>query len=72
MLDEAIAVGRSGSPVDRVVADARTVVRGVFLQPKVTFDAARLGAQITAVADSLRSGSEGRARRSRRAVASSG
>jgi vancomycin resistance protein YoaR len=55
MLDEAIAVGRSGSPVDRVVADARTVVRGVFLQPKVTFDAAKLGAQITAVADSLRS-----------------
>ena len=54
MLDEAIAVGRNGSPVDRVVADARTVVRGVFLQPRVTFDATKLNARITAVADSLR------------------
>jgi vancomycin resistance protein YoaR len=54
MLDEAIAVGRSGSPVDRVVADARTVVRGVFLLPKVTFNAEELNARITAVADSLR------------------
>ncbi len=54
MLDEAIAVGRNGSPVDRVVADARTVVRGVYLQPKVTFDADKLNARITAVADSLR------------------
>jgi vancomycin resistance protein YoaR len=54
MLDEAIAVGRDGSPVDRVVADARTVVRGVFLEPKVTVDANALNARITAVADSLR------------------
>lgn len=54
MLDEAIAVGRSGSPVDRVVADARTVVRGVFLAPRVTFNAEALDAQITAIADSLR------------------
>jgi vancomycin resistance protein YoaR len=54
MLDEAIAVGRNGSPVDRVVADARTVVRGVFLEPKVTFDANALGTWITGIADSLR------------------
>ncbi|HEX7951043.1 MAG TPA: VanW family protein [Candidatus Limnocylindrales bacterium] len=54
MLDEAIAVGRYGSPVDRVVADARTVVRGVFLEPKVTFDGEALKAGITAVTDSLR------------------
>ena len=54
MLDEAIAVGHDGSPVDRVVADARTVVRGVFLQPKVTFDAEALNARIAAIADSLK------------------
>ena len=54
MLAEAIAVGRDGSPVERAVADARTVVRGVFLEPKVTFDADALNARITAVADSLR------------------
>jgi vancomycin resistance protein YoaR len=54
MLNEAIAVGRAGTPVDRAVADARTAVRGVFLAPRVTFDPARLTEQITAVADSLR------------------
>lgn len=54
MLDEAIAVGRNGSPVERVVADARTVVRGVYLAPKVTFDAEALNARITSLADSLR------------------
>ncbi len=54
MLDEAIEVGRHGSPVDRVVADARTVVRGVFLVPKVTFDADALDDRITALADSLK------------------
>src|SRR5204863_9203721 len=50
----AIGVGRDGSPVDRVVADARTVVRGVYLEPRVTFDAARLGERIAAVAETLR------------------
>ena len=54
MLREAIAVGRYGSPVDRAVADARTVVRGVYLEPQVTFDPDRLAAQVTAVTDSVR------------------
>jgi vancomycin resistance protein YoaR len=54
MLADAIAVGRNGTPVDRAVADARTAVRGVFLEPRVTFDAAKLTEWITAVADSLR------------------
>ena len=54
MLDEAIGVGHGGSPVERVVADARTVVRGVYLLPKVTFDADKLSAAITTVTDGLR------------------
>jgi vancomycin resistance protein YoaR len=54
MLEEAIAVGRSGSPVDRAVADARTVVRGVYLEPRVTFNANELAAQVMAVADLVR------------------
>lgn len=54
MLTEAIAVGRAGTAVDRAVADARTAVRGVFLEPRVTFDTARLAERVTAVADSLR------------------
>ena len=53
MLAEAIAVGRNGTPVDRAVANARTAVRGVSLEPRVTFDAAKLTEWITAVADSL-------------------
>jgi vancomycin resistance protein YoaR len=54
MVAEAIAVGRDGTPIDRAVADARTAVRGAFLEPRVTFDPARLSERITAVADSLR------------------
>ena len=53
MLAQAIAVGRNGTPVDRAVADARTAVRGVFLEPRVTFDAAKLTEWISAVAESL-------------------
>src|ERR1700675_1520142 len=53
MLDEAIAVGRSGSPVDRAVADAPTVVRGVYLEPRATFNANELAARIMTVADSV-------------------
>lgn len=53
MLTEAIAVGHNGTPVDRAVADARTVVRGVFLEPRVNFDPARLTVRITAVTDSV-------------------
>jgi vancomycin resistance protein YoaR len=54
MITEAIAVGRNGTPVDRAVADARTAVRGVFLEPRVTFDGAKLTERVTAVSDSLR------------------
>jgi vancomycin resistance protein YoaR len=39
MADAALAVGRSGSPVDRAVAEVRTAVRGVELTPWVTYDA---------------------------------
>ena len=42
MVAEAMNIGRSGNPVERVIYDARTAVRGVQLQPKVTFDTARL------------------------------
>jgi vancomycin resistance protein YoaR len=42
MVEEAMAVGRSGNAVERVILDARTAVRGINLAPRVTFDAARL------------------------------
>jgi vancomycin resistance protein YoaR len=42
MVAEAMAVGRSGSTVERIVLDARTAIRGVDIQPKVLFDDAAL------------------------------
>ena len=35
---DALAVGRSGSPLDRAIADARTALNGVVLEPSVTYD----------------------------------
>ncbi|HEX5149758.1 MAG TPA: VanW family protein, partial [Candidatus Limnocylindrales bacterium] len=54
LLDAALAVGRHGSPIDRAVADARTALRGVVLDPRVTFDGRELAQRVTALADSLR------------------
>jgi vancomycin resistance protein YoaR len=42
MVSEAMAVGRSGNPVERVILDARTAIRGVDLEPRVQFDETRL------------------------------
>ena len=53
MLAEALAVGREGNPVERVIADARTAIRGVTLEPRVTYDADALAERIVAYADSL-------------------
>jgi vancomycin resistance protein YoaR len=51
---EALAVGRRGSPIDRAVADARTALRGIERDPRVTFDGEALATRVTAIADSLR------------------
>jgi vancomycin resistance protein YoaR len=53
MVEEAMAVGRDGNVVERVVADARTALRGVILSPRVTFDANALAERVLAYADSL-------------------
>ena len=53
MVGEALAVGRDGGPVERAIADARTVLRGVELTPRVTFDADALAAAIVAMADRI-------------------
>jgi vancomycin resistance protein YoaR len=47
MVAEAMAVGRDGNPVERVIADARTALRGVTLQPRVTYDADILAKRIS-------------------------
>jgi vancomycin resistance protein YoaR len=53
MLAEALAVGRDGNAVERVIADARTAIRGVTLEPRVTYDPDALAEHIVAYADSL-------------------
>ena len=49
MVAEAMAVGRSGNTVERVILDARTAVRGVDIAPRVLFDKARLARHVQAL-----------------------
>lgn len=53
LVQDALALGRDGSAVDRAVANARTVFRGIELEPRVTFDAQALATRIAAVANGL-------------------
>jgi vancomycin resistance protein YoaR len=54
MVTDALSVGRSGNPVERVIADARTAFRGVTLEPRVTFDGDAVAAFVAQHAASLR------------------
>jgi vancomycin resistance protein YoaR len=53
MLADALAIGRDGNIVDKIIADARTALRGVTLEPRVTYDADALADRIVAHADYL-------------------
>lgn len=50
----ALAVGRAGSPLDRAVADVRTALRGVALEPASAFDGEALAQRVGQIADGLR------------------
>jgi vancomycin resistance protein YoaR len=54
MVAEAMAIGRSGNAVERVILDARTAVRGINLAPLVLFDEARLARYVQTYAARLR------------------
>jgi vancomycin resistance protein YoaR len=54
LVAEAMAVGRDGTAIDRVVANARTALRGVTIEPRMTFDVDALAARIRRAADGLR------------------
>jgi vancomycin resistance protein YoaR len=49
----ATAMGRSGSPFDRLIGNARTALRGVDLDPRMLIDETALAARIEAAAASL-------------------
>jgi vancomycin resistance protein YoaR len=46
MADAALSIGRSGSPVDRAVSEVRTALRGIRIEPQVTFDPIKLTRRI--------------------------
>jgi vancomycin resistance protein YoaR len=52
-IDRGPAVGRDGNAVERIIADARTALRGVALTPKVTFDADALAEHALDYADTI-------------------
>jgi vancomycin resistance protein YoaR len=54
MVAEAMAVGRNGNAVERVILDARTALRGVDIAPTVLFDDARLARYVQTYAGRLR------------------
>ncbi len=53
MLDEAFAIGRTGSPVERVVEEARTVLNRVEVAPKVAIDQDVLAATLAGLAATI-------------------
>jgi vancomycin resistance protein YoaR len=53
LVDAALGVGRSGNAVDRVIAGARTAIRGASVEPTVSFDADALASNIERLARSL-------------------
>lgn len=56
MLDEAMAVGRTGGIIERTIGEIRTLLGGVRLAPRVTLDARALDARV----DMLLAGAETR------------
>jgi Putative peptidoglycan binding domain len=53
LVDSALDVGRSGSAVDRVIAGARTALRGASVEPGVSFDAEAVARNIERLARTL-------------------
>jgi vancomycin resistance protein YoaR len=49
MVNQAMTIARAGNPVERVIANARTAVRGVALEPSVKFDEEALTSWVTDV-----------------------
>lgn len=50
MVADALGVGRAGNPIERFIADIRTAIRGVTLEPRVTFDAQRTADRLAVLA----------------------
>jgi vancomycin resistance protein YoaR len=53
LLDEALAAGRGGDGLERVIGAPRTALRGITLEPRVLFDLEELTARVEAAAARL-------------------
>ncbi|HEV8488593.1 MAG TPA: VanW family protein [Candidatus Limnocylindrales bacterium] len=53
LVETAAGIGRSGSPFDRIVGNARTAIRGVELEPRMLIDEAGLATRVNAAASFL-------------------
>jgi vancomycin resistance protein YoaR len=53
LVADAAAIGRSGSPFDRLIGNVRTALRGVELQPRILIDEAALVTRIETAAANL-------------------
>lgn len=51
LVADAMAIGRDGNLIEQAVADARTALRGVTIQPRVTFDPELVAQWITTYVD---------------------
>src|SRR4051812_30821013 len=50
MVAQAMSIGRAGNPVERAMANTRTAVRGVALEPTVTYDPDKLARWVKTLA----------------------
>ncbi len=50
LVAEAVAIGHSGSPLERVIGNAKTAIRGIELAPRIVFERDRLATRIRATA----------------------
>jgi vancomycin resistance protein YoaR len=53
MVARAMSVGRAGNTAERIIANARTAVRGVTIEPTVTYDRDKLAAAVAMFATTI-------------------
>ncbi len=53
LVSDAAGVGRAGSPLDRIIGNVKTALRGVILAPRVVFDDQKLAAAVESAARPL-------------------
>ena len=53
LVAEAVAAGRAGGGVERVLGSAQTAIRGITIEPRVVYDAAAIQTAVDEIADKM-------------------